>query len=110
YIWTFTNDNIDDLGYPTILYLVYNLCNDETASLNFMIFLNAAVIMVSAFYFFRFLRLLAIDKKTTCIYTSVWGFSPFLSTIAAVGLKENIFCLLVIMAFCHAVIEFSSVI
>lgn len=99
YIWTFTNDNIDDLGYPTILYLVYNLCNDETASLNFMIFLNAAVIMVSAFYFFRFLRLLAIDKKTTCIYTSVWGFSPFLSTIAAVGLKENIFCLLVIMAF-----------
>lgn len=99
YTWTFTNDNIDDLGYPTILYLVYNLCNDEVASLNFMLFLNAAIITFSAFYFFRLLRLLDVDKRNACIYTSLWGFSPFLATIAAVGLKENIFCLLVIMAF-----------
>lgn len=89
----------DDLGYPAILYIFYNIMGSSEAGRWIMLIVNAFFIMVSTNYLYGFMRLFSMDKKQARFFSAIWGFFPFLSVTSAVGLKENFFSAIIIASF-----------
>jgi hypothetical protein len=91
--------NIDDYGFPFVLYFVYSIAGNETVALYLALAFNSGVIALSTYYLYKLLIILNIKLALSRFFSACWGFSPFLFVTAAVGLKENFFCLLILSSF-----------
>jgi hypothetical protein len=91
--------NIDDYGYPFILYTLYSIAGSEEAGLNFTILINALVITLSTFYLYKLLLLVNIRVANSCFWSACCGFFAYFHVRAAVQVKENFFLLFIIFSF-----------
>lgn len=88
--------NIDDWGFPLIVYAVYRLSGAETG-IDFLLMLNVPVIALSSLRLYKLARFF-LEKEYAIAVTFVWGTLPFLAYTSAVGLKENFFLFFTISA------------
>jgi hypothetical protein len=91
--------NIDDYGFPTILYIIYTIAGTEASALNLTLLFNTLAITLSTYFLYKLLILLRFQAGISCFLSACWGLFPFLFVIAAVGLKENFFCLFILLSF-----------
>ena len=91
--------NVDDIGYSTIVFVINNFFSDLAWTRSFVIFLNAIAITSSSYLMYRLLLNLGIEQKLALFGTCIYGFFPFFFVSSAMGLKENIFCFLIIASF-----------
>jgi len=99
YYWHHNNEafNIDDFGYSSFIILVYKLFTPDFGR-EILILINSILTATSAYVLYRTLSLLNFSHKEACIGCGLWGYFPFLFVTSAVGLKENIFCSIIICA------------
>ena len=90
------NINTDDLGYPYILYHVYKIAGDVEFGRVLMLLLNSLLLVFSSGHLYRLSILLDFSIREAIIAAGLYGFNPFLYITASVGLKEVIFCFLII--------------
>ena len=90
------NINTDDLGYPYILYHVYKIAGDVEFGRVLMLLLNSLLLVFSSGILYRLSILLDFSIREAIIAAGLYGFNPFLYITASVGLKEVIFCFLII--------------
>ncbi len=91
--------NVDDVGMTSIVYFIYKLFgvgdNGQTA----LLLLNSLILLLSSIKINKIMMLYSIQHMTRFFCLMVFGCFPFLSVIAAVGLKENFFVFLIVSAF-----------
>ena len=90
------NLSIDDFGYPYILYHVYKIAGDVEFGRVLMLLLNSLLLVLSSGILYRLSILLDFPIREAIIAAGLYGFNPFLYITASVGLKEVIFCFLII--------------
>ena len=88
--------NIDDMGYTSIVYFIYQLFSDMDATRNLLLVINAVAITVSAIYIYKLCIVLGIRNRVAMFASALYGFFPFFCASSAVGLKENLFCVLIV--------------
>lgn len=86
---------IDDLGFPTIIYIVYRLFGDSGRDI--LVFINVGVITYGCFFLYK-TSLMFFDKHKSSFICFFWGIEAFAVRTAAVGLKENFFAFILIAA------------
>lgn len=96
--------DIDDFGYSIFTMLIFKGFGAETARW-IVLFLNSVFITISSYLLYRIGLMLFNNKKISIICSALWGYFPFMFITASVGLKENVFCT-VIMAFWFFVYKF----
>lgn len=93
--------NVDDWGMPSIVYWTYRVFGSGRFGQDMLIVVNAIAITTAAYLIDNLLKSFGTEQQTRFFCLAVYGCFPFLSLTAAVGLKENFFCLLIIGAFCQ---------
>lgn len=94
-----THLNIDDIGYSSVVYFLHVIfCNTDIVRI-VLLLLNTVAIVVSLKYVYLICRLIDIDKRIAMSTAVFYGIFPFLIVNSTIGLKENIFCLLIVCAF-----------
>jgi hypothetical protein len=91
--------NVDDYGFPLILYITYNIAGNENGGLFITLVFNSVATTLSSYYLYKLLFLLGLNCSKARYFSAAWGFFPFLAITAATGLKENFFCLFIILCF-----------
>ena len=91
--------NIDDLGYPYVLYHVYKIAGNIELGRMLMVFINSLFLIGSSYLLYRLAILLGFSTREAMIAGGLYGFNPFLYITSSVGLKEVIFCFLIISSF-----------
>ncbi len=86
---------IDDVGFPTIIFVVYRLFGNIGKDV--LVFLNVCVITWGCYYLYK-TSLLFFDKAISSFICFFWGIEAFAVRTAAVGLKENFFAFIMITA------------
>ena len=89
----------DDLGYPYILYQVYKMSGNVELGIMLMVFINSLFLIGSSYLLYRLAILLGFSTREAMIAGGLYGFNPFLYITSSVGLKEVIFCFLIISSF-----------
>ena len=93
--------NVDDWGMPSIVYWTYRVFGNGRFGQDMLIVVNAIAITAAAYLIDNLLKSFGTEQQTRFFCLAVYGCFPFLSLTAAVGLKENFFCLLIIGTFCQ---------
>ena len=93
--------DIDDLGYPYILYHIYKLAGDIEFGRILIILFNSSLLICSSYLLYRLAILLGFTIRDSIIGAGLYGFNPFLYITSSVGLKEVIFCFLIISSLYH---------
>lgn len=86
---------IDDLGYTTILYVIFKIFGPNNFGRFFVILFNSILLSLSSYYIFKLAVTLNFNKQYSLLAAGIFGFFPFFPITAAVGLKEIIFCCIV---------------
>ena len=92
-------NNIDDLGYPYILYQVYKIAGNLEFGRMLMLLINSSFLIGSSYILYRLAILLGFSIREAIIAAGLYGFNPFLYITSSVGLKEVIFCFFIITSF-----------
>jgi hypothetical protein len=95
--------NIDDYGFPFILYIIYSIAGSENAGLFLALLVNAFVIALSTYYLYKILVFLNNRDNKSCFWAACWGFFPYLTASSAEQVKQNFFCLFVIASFYYMI-------
>lgn len=93
-----TGWGIDDLGFPLVKTTIYSLAGSEQGE-TMMLFLNSFLIAWGSVWLSRVLYSFLENRSWALWGGLLWGMSAFGIFVSAVGLKENVFAFLVIMAF-----------
>lgn len=86
---------IDDLGYTSIVYFLAKWFGDIGIVRNVILVINVFAITVSTYLIYKTCILLNISRNIASFSAAVYGMFPFFGVFSAMGLKENIFCLLI---------------
>lgn len=87
--------NVDDLGYTSIVYFMAKWFGDISVVRNVILLINVFSITVSTYLIYKICILLNISRNIASFSAAVYGMFPFFCVSSAVGLKENIFCLMI---------------
>lgn len=104
--WTrilkFSNANLDDLGFTTVLHFCAKLFGRDTVSIaTFLLLVNSVMYIIGTYYFYRLCIMVLDDEYRARIATGLWaGFSTLITTNAG-GLKEVIFTAIIVVAMYH---------
>lgn len=99
--------SIDDWGFFSLMYLVYSFTGSLEDGRILMIIANTIAVLLSAVYLHRTLKILDFRPQILLFIVSMFLLSPFNFVITSVGLKENFFVLLILLAL-HSTIKFGS--
>lgn len=88
--------NIDDFGYPAIVWVGYHLFGRY--GLDSIIFFNGFAIALGSYCLYH-LSLNFVNHAYAKLVALIWGTMPFAIYTSSVGLKENFFALCVICVF-----------
>lgn len=91
--------NIDDLGYSSIIYFITRFFQDINWARNAVLLLNSLAITYSSYFIYRLCTILNLSDRLALSAAIIYGLFPFFYVSSAVGLKENIFCFLIIGSF-----------
>ena len=94
-------EHIDDLGYSSVYYLAQSLMQNINASRNLVSFFHAIATLISARYLYKILLIVNVSNKLSLMCAVFYGMFPFFTVFSTMGLKEDIFCLLIVAAFYH---------
>ena len=86
---------IDDIGFPTIIYVVYKIFGNIGKDV--LVFFNVCVITWGCYYLYK-TSILYFDKAKSSFICFFWGIEAFAVRTAAVGLKENFFAFIMTAA------------
>lgn len=86
---------IDDLGYTSIVYFLAKWLGDIGMVRNIILVVNVFAITVSTYLIYKLCILLNISRNIASFSAAVYGLFPFFCFSSAIGLKENIFCLMI---------------
>ncbi|MBP3455560.1 MAG: glycosyltransferase family 39 protein [Alistipes sp.] len=86
---------IDDLGYTSVVYLTTKWFGDIGVARNVILVINVFAITVSTYLIYKLCILLNISRNIASFSAAVYGMFPFFVVFSAMGLKENIFCLMI---------------
>lgn len=90
--------NVSDIGYSSIIYFLYHILHNADVVRFVLLLLNTLAITVSSKYIYLICRLVDIDKRIAIGAATFYGIFPFFIVNSTMGLKENIFCLLIVCA------------
>lgn len=88
--------NYDDIGYPTIIWLSYNLFGKYGSEA--LLFLNAVIVAWGSVLFYK-LSSNFVSPRYARMIALLWGCMPFAVYQASTGLKENFFLFFVVCSF-----------
>lgn len=92
--------DIDDYGYSIYTILGFQLFG-VTLGRWIILLSNSILITFSSLLLFKICRLSFNDEKISLCASAMWGFFPFMFITTSVGLKENVFCtIIMIFWFC----------
>lgn len=86
---------LDDVGFPTVIYVVYKLCGDYGGDA--LVFFNTVIITWSCYFLYK-TSMMFFDNKKSLFICFFWGIEAFAIKTAAGGLKENFFLFFVVAA------------
>jgi len=89
---------IDDLGFISVMVLFYKTFADISFVRILFLVINATLITVSSFKILKICNLLSIDKEISNYASILYGIFPFWFVSSSMGLKENLFCFLIVSA------------
>lgn len=81
--------NIDDWGFPLIVYVAYHLFG-AAIGIDLLLLFNIVIIALSSYRLYKLAEYF-LEQRYAILIAFVWGTLPFLSYTAVVGLKENFF-------------------
>ena len=90
--------NRDDLGFFSLTYLFARVYNSEVFIAYGMLVLNVVLLYFSSYYLYRLAKLLDIEEWIARLVAVIWCTFPFLTMTMASGLKEVVFCSLIVLA------------
>lgn len=98
YLMTSTRYNLDDMGFFTFMQFFHNLFRDVDFVRNFLILLNACMVMGASIMVGKIGSILELDDYESKIVMAFYGLFPFWMVSSAMGLKENLFCFIITAA------------
>ncbi len=100
----FAEWDIDDIGYSLFTALTFKLFGVEVG--RWVILLcNSIFVTIASKMLYVISDTLFGVKKISCIASAMWGFFPFMLITTSVGLKENVFCT-IIMSFWYCAYKY----
>lgn len=98
--------NIDDYGYSSFIIFIYKIFGPSFGR-EILLLLNALFVTLSSYFFYQTLRTLNFSREKSQIGMIIWGFYPFLYVTTSVGLKETIFCSIIVVTL-YYIIKFKQ--
>lgn len=98
YMKVISRFNYDDLGFYSILYFLHNLFRDVEFVRNLMLIINALALTLSTYGMYKLSLLIGFDLETSNNIAVFYGLFPFWILFSVIGLKEIIFCTLIVAA------------
>lgn len=93
--------NRDDYGFFSIVYWVAQFVNDRYSIATILVVFNVLLLYNSAIYLYKLGVMVGLINKVAQIVSVVWLTFPFLIITIACGLKEVVFCSIIIFAMYH---------
>lgn len=90
-------DQVDDMGFNIIVYLVYSLSGDPEMGVQLLVLFNVIAVVISCYFLYK-LSNLFFEKESSCFIAFFWGTELYGVYTASVGLKENFMVMFIIMA------------
>lgn len=90
--------DLEDLGFTSILMVLHNFFRDVDFVRNLLLLLNSCLIAFSAHLIFKLCIYLNFDEYISKVVMAFYSLFPFWVVSNAVGLKENIFCFIIVAA------------
>lgn len=90
--------DLDDLGFASILIVLHIFFRDVDFVRNLLLLLNSCLIACSAHLIFKLSIYLNFDEYISKVVMAFYSLFPFWVVSNAVGLKENIFCFIIVAA------------
>lgn len=90
--------NQDDLGYFSLTYFFARIYNSEAFIAYGLLVVNAILLYFSSYYLYRLAKLLNLEERIARLVSLIWCTFPFLTMTMASGLKEVVFCSLIVLA------------
>lgn len=90
--------NYDDLGFFSILYFLHDFLRDVDFVRNLMLVINALFLTISTNIMYKLCLLIGFDSFTANDVAAFYGLFPFWILFSVIGLKEIIFCSLIVAA------------
>lgn len=89
---------IDDLGFTIYMYVIYKLIQDVELTRIFLLLINALFITYSSYILYKICMILKINERISIFASSLYGMFPYFVSSSVMGLKENLFCMLIVTA------------
>lgn len=93
--------NRDDFGFSSIVYWAAQFVDSKYSIATILVFVNVLVLYYSALYLYKLGVMLGMNQVISKIASITWITFPFLVVTIACGLKEVIFCSIIIFAMYH---------
>ncbi len=90
--------NYDDLGFYSILYFLHDFFRDVDFVRNLMLIINALALAMSTYGMYKLSLLIGFDFEISNNIAVFYGLFPFWILFSVIGLKEIIFCTLIVAA------------
>lgn len=97
----FIGYNRDDFGFFSIVYWVAQFVQNKYSIATILAILNVLILYYSAMYLYKLGVMLGTNQMVAKIASITWITFPFLVVTIACGLKEVIFCSIIIFAMYH---------
>lgn len=88
----------DDMGFSFYMCAWFDLIRDADIVRWLLLLLNSSFIAYSVHLIFKIGTLLKLNVQTSRIVAGFYGLFPFFAVSSAMGLKENLFCLIIVIA------------
>lgn len=98
---TYIGYNRDDFGYFSIVYWTAQLVHDKYCVAMILFIVNVFILYYSAIYLYKLGVVLGLTPMAAKVASITWISFPFLATTIACGLKEVVFCSIIIFAMYH---------
>lgn len=95
---TSTQYNVDDLGFPSYLFAFHDFFRDVDFVRSLLLFINSILITFSSYFIYKVSLILGIDEDVSKTIMGFYGLFPFWAVSSAMGLKENLFCFIIVVA------------
>ena len=98
YMMTTTGYNLDDMGFFSFMQFFHNFFRDVDFVRNFLLLLNACLVTGAAIMVGRIGRFIELDDYEARIVMAFYGLFPLWVVSSVMGLKENLFCFIIVAA------------
>lgn len=95
--WTDYSDiyNLDDFGFSSFVIVVYKIFGSDLGR-EVLLIINSLCTTFTSFLLYKICKYFNLGVYYARVGSAIWGFFPFIFVTSSVGLKENIFCTLIV--------------